>query len=502
MTNNWPQQNKNNLQPRPPIVVVLGHVDHGKSSLLETIKDLKITAKESGGITQHIGAYEVEHKEKKITFIDTPGHEAFSAMRFRGASVADIAILVIAAEESIKPQTKEAILHIQKAGLPLIVAINKIDKPEANPEKVKRDLAQLDILVESMGGGTPTAEVSAKTGKGIEDLLELIILMAEMENLRGDMEKLGEGVVIESYLDSQRGPTATLLLRDGVLKTGDIIATRSVFGKIKMMQNFQGENIEKALPSMPIVVMGLAAVPQVGDKFKAHSDIKSAQEYVEKKERKAEKREVLVIEEGKKVFNMILKTDVQGSAEAIIESLKDLPQEKVILRMLKSDVGDISENDVKLAVSGKAKVIGFRVKLAPTVSVLAEREGVAIKTFEIIYELIQIVRQMMEKILEPEQVRTEIGSMKALIIFLSEGNRQIVGGKIVSGEARKGAQVEVLRKEEFMGKGRIINLQRNKKDVDKALKGDECGILFEGDAKIEQGDILRFFIEERRKGAL
>ncbi len=499
MANNSEQQNKNNLQPRPPVVVILGHVDHGKSSLLEAIKDLKITAKEAGGITQHIGAYEVDHKGKSITFIDTPGHEAFSAMRSRGAKVADIAILVVAAEESVKPQTKEAILHIKKAGLPFIVAINKIDKPEANPEKVKRDLAQLDILVETMGGSAPALEVSAKTGKGIEDLLELITLMAEMENLRGDQEKTGEGVVVESYMNSKRGPTATLLLRDGVLKLGDIIATRSAFGKIKMMENFQGDSIEKASSSMPVVVMGLGTVPQVGEKFEAHENMESAQKYIEKKE---EEREVFVIEEGKRVLNIILKTDVQGSAGAIIEALKELPQEKVILRVLKCEVGDISENDVKLAKSGKAKIVGFRVKATPSAFVLAEREEIVIKAFEIIYELIQEVRQMMEKILEPEKVRLELGKMKVLAIFLSEKNRQVVGGKIVSGEARKGAQAEVFRREEFMGKGRIINVQKNKKDAEKALKGDECGVLFEGDIKAEEGDILHFFTEEKRKGTL
>ncbi|MBI2042441.1 MAG: translation initiation factor IF-2 [Candidatus Nealsonbacteria bacterium] len=502
MANNLEQQNQKNLQPRPPVVVILGHVDHGKSSLLEAIKDLKITAKESGGITQHIGAYEVEHKGKSITFIDTPGHEAFSAMRSRGAKVADIAILVVAAEESVKPQTKEAILHIKKAGLPLIVAINKIDKPEANPEKVKRDLAQLEISVESLGGSVPAVGVSAKTGKGIEDLLELIILVAEIQNFQGDQEGPGEGVVIESYLDSKRGPTATLLLREGVLRVGDIIATRSVFGKLKMLENFQGDGVEKATPSMPVVVMGLGAVPQVGETFEVYEDMESAQKYVAQKERKEEAGEVFVIEEGKKALNIILKTDVRGSAEAIAEGLKELPQEKVILRLLKSDVGDISETDVKLAKSGKAKIIGFRVKTAPTALVFAEREEIAIKAFEIIYELIQEVRQMMEKVLEPEKVRTEVGRMKAIAIFLSEKNRQIIGGKIVSGEVRKGVQVDVFRGEEFMGRGRIINVQKNKKDAERALRGDECGVLFEGDIKAEDGDILHFFTEEKRKGTL
>jgi len=274
------QEKKEGLQMRPPVVVVLGHVDHGKSSILEAVKDFKITAKEAGGITQHIGAYEVEHQGKKITFIDTPGHEAFSAIRSRGAKAADIAILVVAGEEGMKPQTKEAIFHIKKAGIPFIVAINKIDKAEANPEKVKRELSQNDVLVESMGGKIPSIETSAKTGQGVEGLLELILLVAEMEELKGDVEKPGEGVVIEAYLDAQRGPTATLLLRDGVLQQGDIVGTRSTSGKVKVLEDFQGNLLEKALPSTPCIVLGFENVPQVGEKFEVYSDLELAQKYI------------------------------------------------------------------------------------------------------------------------------------------------------------------------------------------------------------------------------
>jgi len=490
-----------NLKTRPPVVVVLGHVDHGKSSLLEAIKDLKITSKEAGGITQHIGAYEVEHKNKKITFIDTPGHEAFSAMRSRGAKVADIAILVVAAEEGVKPQTKEAISHIKKAGIPLIVAINKIDKPEADPEKVKRELSQQEVVVESMGGNVPSVEVSAKTGKGIDDLLELILLVAEIEDLRGDNKKPAEGVVIESYLDSKRGATATLLVRDGVLKQGDIIATRSAAGKVKILENFQGKNLKEALPSSPVIVIGLEAVPQVGEKFEVYPDMESAQKYVEKKERKDEEGEVFFVEEGKKVLNLILKADVQGSVEAITESLKELPRGKVILRILKGEVGDINESDVKLAKSSNARIVGFRVKIAPTAAVLAERDDIKIRTFEVIYELIQEVRQLMEKRVEPEKVKVELGRMKALVIFLTDKNRQIVGGRVTSGEIKRG-MAEIFRNEEFIGRGRIINIQKNKKDTDKAVKGEECGVLYEGDNRIEKGDILSVFVEEKRKSEL
>ncbi|MFH1841291.1 MAG: translation initiation factor IF-2 [Candidatus Nealsonbacteria bacterium] len=495
-------EKKENIQSRPPIVVVLGHVDHGKTTILDFIRKTKVAEKETGGITQHIGAYEIEHKEKRITFIDTPGHEVFSAMRSRGAKVADIAILVVAAEEGVKPQTKEAISYIKKSGVPMIVAINKIDKSEADPERVKRELSQNEVLVESMGGKIPQVLVSGKTGKGIDELLELILLVAEMENLKGDTEKAGEGVVIEAYLDKNRGPTATLLLKDGILKEGDIIVTRSALGKIKILEDFQGKPLKEILPSMPCIVIGFEKVPQVGEKFEVSPDIESAQKYIEKKERKSEGGEVLFIEEGKKVLNLILKADVQGSIEAIEEIIKDLPQEKVLLRVLRSEVGEINENDISLAKSSQAKIMGFRIRTNPIAVKLAERDNVKIIAFDIIYELTQAVRQLMEKSLEPEKFRNDLGKIKIITVFLTEKNRQIAGGKIIGGEIKKGTLAEVFRRDELLGKGKIINLQKNKKSADSAKKGEECGIMYEGDVKIEEGDLLQVFIEERRKGEL
>ena len=487
------KKQKENLQPRPPIVVILGHVDHGKSSILEAIKDLKIIARESGGITQHIGAYEVEHGGKKITFIDTPGHEAFSAMRSRGARVADIAILVIAAEESIKPQTKEAILHIKRSGIPMIVAINKMDKPQANPEKVKRDLSQQEVLVESMGGKVPSVEVSAKTKKGISDLLELILLVAEMENLQADTEKIGQGVVIESYLDGRRGPTTTLLLREGLLCSGDIVATASALGKVKIMEDFQGKSLGKALPSMPVIVIGFNRAPQVGEKFEVYPDTDSAQKYIAKKAKKAETSEVFVMEEGKKVLNLIIKADVQGSVEAIEEVLRGLPQDRVILRILKSEAGDVNEGDIKLAKGSKSRVLVFRVKTDSAAAILAERDSVRIVNFEVIYDLVQAVRQLMEKSIGLEKVRKDLGKVKILAVFRTEKNRQIVGGKVLEGEAKRGVKIEVLRNEEKIGEVKLINLQRNKKEISEASKGEECGIMCGGEVKVEAGDILQFY---------
>jgi len=495
---------QNNLEIRPPVVVVLGHVDHGKSSILEAIKDLKITEKEAGGITQHIGAYEVEHRGKKITFIDTPGHEAFSAIRSRGAEVADIAVLVIDANEGVQPQTKEAILAAKKSETSMIVVLNKMDKPTADPEKVKRELSEIDVLVESMGGKIPSVGTSAKTKKGIDELLELILLVAEMEQLKTDTKIPAEGVVIESYLDSFRGPIATLIFKNGILKRKKIIGTSSTLAKIKSLENFQGKTMKEFYPSQPVVVLGFEKVPRVGEKFKTYSTEKEALENIEKV---GEKREtplsVFSVEPDKKVLNIILKADVLGSLEAIEGALKNLPQEKVVLRILKSEVGDVNESDVKLAEMSKAKIIGFRVKKNSAVSQALRRykdkKIIKIKIFEVIYELIQEIRQIMEKVLEPETVRKDLGKVKALVIFRTQKNRQIVGGKITEGELKGGLKIEVFRNEEKVGGGKLINLQRDKKNVEKLVKGDECGILYEGNVKIQEGDILVMYTEEKRK---
>ncbi|PIP23450.1 MAG: translation initiation factor IF-2 [Candidatus Nealsonbacteria bacterium CG23_combo_of_CG06-09_8_20_14_all_38_19] len=494
-----------NLIHRQPIVVVLGHVDHGKSSILEAIKDFRITAKESGGITQHIGAYEVEHPSagsgqggKKITFIDTPGHEAFSAMRSRGAKVADIAILVVAADEGVKPQTKEAISHIKNSGIPMIVALNKIDKPEADPERIKRELVKEDVIVEKMGGKIPSVEVSAKTKKGIPELLEMILLIAEMEDLKADTSKPAEGVIIEAYLDSQRGPIATLILQNGTLKTGDIVGTLSAFGKIKGMENFQGIQLTEAIPGVPVVLLGFEEVPRVGEEIKIFPDIDSARNHIQKKD--IQIRQAVVAENGeKKILNLVVKADVVGSLEAIEEVLKTIPQEKVGLRILKAEVGQINESDVKFAKSSGARILGFRVKTDAVATILAERDKIRIMTFDVIYSFVEKIREAMEKSMTSEVVRVELGKVKILAVFMTEKNRQIVGGRVIEGEVKEGASIEVIRNDEVIGKGKLVSLQRNKKEADRVIKGDECGMLYEGDVKVNPGDILLTYIEERRK---
>jgi translation initiation factor IF-2 len=489
-----------NLTPRPPIVVVLGHIDHGKTTLLDQIRKTHVAEKETGGITQHIGAYQIEKKEKKITFIDTPGHEAFGAMRSRGAKVADIAILVIDTSEGVRTQTKEAISHIKKAQIPFIVALNKIDRPEANPEKTKKELSKEDVLLEEMGGRIPSVLVSAKNGEGVSELLELILLVAEMENLKTDLSISPEGVIIEAFLDSKRGPIATLLLNNGLLRAGDIVATRSTFGKIKKLEDFQGKIVSEVNPGQPAVLLGFESVPRVGEKIQVFNTYEEAKSYLKALEEKPPK--VLEISPEQKILNIILKTDVKGSIEAIEEVLRRLPQEEVILRILKSEAGNINETDIKLAREAKAFILGFRVKTHPTAKILSEREKVKIIKTELIYDLVEEVRKIMKKIVKPKLIRTDLGKVKVLVIFLTEKNRQIVGGKVIEGEVEKGAKIEVFKKDELAGHGKLINLQKNKKDTPRLTKGEECGILYEGDVKIDEGDSLIIYQEERQRAEI
>jgi len=486
---------------KQPVVVLVGHIDHGKTSILDFIRKSHTAKKETGGITQHIGAYEIERDEKKITFIDTPGHEAFSAMRGRGAKVADIAILVVAADEGVQPQTKEAILHIKKAQIPMIVAINKIDRPTAQSERVKDALSKNDVLLEQRGGKIPSVEVSAKTGKSIPDLLDLILLVAEMENITADVLDQAKGVVIESCLDSKKGPVATILLEKGVLEEENIIGTPSCFGKIKRMENFLGEKVEKVFPGQPVQILGFEKAPIFGEKFKIFPDLETAKQSIEEKK---ETISIISPEPDQKILNIVLKTDFLGSIEPIEQVLKTLPQEKIILRVLRKDVGDVNLADVKLAETGKALILGFRIKAPALVSETAKKKGIRVLTFDLIYDLVEGVRSFMNRILAPELVRTDFGKLKVLVIFRTEKKRQIVGGRILEGEIKKGLKLEIFRKseegeDEKIGTGKIISLEKDKKEIEKGIKGDEIGILYEGEEKIQEEDILVAFEEKRQK---
>lgn len=487
------ENEKTKIIPRPPVVVVMGHVDHGKSSILESIKDLKITSKESGGITQHTGAYEIEHEGKKITFIDTPGHEAFFAMRQRGSKVADIAVLVVASDESVKKQTEEAISHIKKENIPVVVAINKVDKTNSNPDKVKLDLAEKEMLVESMGGKIPSVNVSAATKQGIPDLLETILLIGDMEELKGDLSKKMEGTVIESHLDPRRGPVANAIIKEGTLKEGDDIWSSSSSGKAKIIENFKGERIKEALPSMPVLILGFEKVPHTGERISA--------EKIEE-----EKREKVFSSftgnEGKKTLNIIIKADVLGSLEAAEDILKKIPQDKVLVKVIKADVGSVDEADIKLVKGTGAKIIALRAKTSPIAKNLASRENIRIVNFDVIYEFADAVRNLLLRLVEPEIVKKEIGKVKILEIFKVDKKSQVIGGRIISGVVRKNSMVHVYRNNEKLGEGKITGLQCGKKNAGEVPKGEECGMMFEGDVSIERGDVFSIQTEEKVKGEL
>ncbi|MDD2731048.1 MAG: translation initiation factor IF-2 [Candidatus Portnoybacteria bacterium] len=497
---------KKDRQPRPPVVVVLGHVDHGKTSILDFIKKTKVAEKESGGITQHIGAYQIEHQGKTITFLDTPGHEAFSAMRSRGAKVADMAVLVVAADDGVKPQTKEAIKHILRLDLPIIVALNKMDKPTALPDKVKKELSDNGIVVEPMGGKIPLVFTSAKTGLGIDELLEMILLVAEMENFEMKKEGSANGVIIESRLDAQKGTVATLLVKEGTLKTKDSIAAESAYGTVKSMENFLGQPLEQAPPSTPVLITGFTAVPPVGEEWSVLASPEEARAKTLAKaaseKPKREMAEILEIGPDQKVFNLILKADVSGSLEAIYETLKSIPQDEIILRVLKAEAGEINESDVKLAEAARAKIYGFRTKTQSMAEKLAERKKIKIRTSPIIYELVQQIRQDAGALLRPETNRERVGRLRVLAVFKTEGRKQIIGGRVTDGQATRNAIVSVSRDEEILGQGKILQLQQNKQSIATVGKDKECGLQIESEIAVEKNDILELYREEKIKREL
>ena len=486
-------------QKRPPVVVVLGHVDHGKTTLIDHIRKTKVAEKEAGGITQHIGAYQIEHQGKTITILDTPGHEAFSAIRSRGAKVADIAILVIAAEEGLKPQTKEAIRHIKEAGIPFIAAFNKMDKPEAKPVMVKQQLAEAEVFVEGYGGQVPVVEISAKTGKGVDELLELVLLSAELEDLKTDTGQKAGGVVIESHLDQKRGVVATLLVLEGNLKVGDFVVSGGALAKIKMMEDFAGKNISEALPSQPVLTLGWSQAPDVGQPFEA---VATKEEAEKKASQSVGAEPVLFIKESgpqkenKKILNLVFKADAQSSLEALSEAIKNIGSEEVAYNVVGYGIGNIKDNDVRTAVNGQGMVYGFYVDTEKSSKRLAEKEKVKIKTFKIIYELVEELRKDLSDLLEPEIKILPLGRLKVLKTFKTGSNYQIIGGKVTSGYAERGALIDVLRNGAKLVSGRLAELQHNKENTDEVKEGLEAGIRFEGPAEIKEGDLLEIYKKE------
>lgn len=474
---------------RPPIIVILGHVDHGKSTLIDHIRKTNLVAREAGGITQSIGAYELERKNKYFTFIDTPGHEAFSLMRKCGAEVADIAILLVAADDGVMPQTKEALDCIKKTNTPFIVAINKIDMPGANVEKTKSDLAQNGVYLEGMGGDISWQGVSAKTGEGVEELLDLLALAAEVEELTCDPKADAEGIVLTSTQDPRSGIQVGVVVKNGTLKQGNSIKTETTEGKIRFLKNFKGETVQELGPSAPALISGLASLPNPGELFAAGDDAIKLKEKIATKEHAKSASGKTLDTKNEKMLRLILKADETGSLEALKGVVAKIGKEKENLHIIEAGVGNITENDIKAAVSGKAAVVGFNVKIDKAAKNLAIGQNIRVSTGNIIYELEKIIQSNLKEVL-----REPVGTLDVLAVFGErKGKEQIIGGKVVMGKIVNQSAFEIQREGEKIGEGKILNLQMKKEDAREANEGQECGMLVESSTTIVVGHKLLFF---------
>ena len=505
------EDKEEDLVPRAPVVVVMGHVDHGKTSLLDYIRSANVVSGEAGGITQHIGAYQVELAGKPITFLDTPGHEAFTAMRARGAMVTDIAILVVAADDGIMPQTVESINHAKAANIPIIVAINKMDKPEANPDRIKEQLTAYELVPEEWGGETIICPISAKTGMGIDELLEMVSLTAELRELKANPSRTAHGAVIEAKLDKGRGPVATLLVQNGTLHQGDVIIAGTAVGRVRAMTNAKGEKLTEAGPSVPVEIIGMSEVPGAGDDFHAVVDERMARELVEqrKHERKVkaagpQNQKVSLedlfsqIKQGEmKDLNLIVKADVQGSAEAVKASLEKLSNDEVRVRVIHSAVGAISESDVMLAATSGAIIVGFNVRPDANAKENAARSHVDMRMYRVIYDAINEIEAAMKGMLAPKFREVELGRAEVRNVFRITGVGMVAGCYVQDGKVQRGAQMRLLRDNIVIYDGSIASLQRFKDSVKEVAAGYECGITFEKFQDIKEGDIIEAFLMEQ-----
>ena len=498
------------LEERPPVVVVMGHVDHGKTSLLDYIRNAHVAAGEAGGITQHIGAYQVNVQGKTITFLDTPGHEAFTAMRARGAMITDVAILVVAADDGIMPQTVESINHAKAANIPIIVAINKMDKPEANPERIKEQLTKYELVPEEWGGETIICPISAKTGEGIDNLLEMVNLTAEMQELKANPNRSAHGAVIEARLDKGRGPVATLLVQNGTLKQGDVIIAGTAVGRVRAMTSAKGEKLTEAGPSVPVEIIGMGEVPGAGDDFHAVADERMARELVE--QRKHEQKMAASAPVGKvsledlfsqikqgemKDLNIIVKADVQGSAEAVKASLEKLSNEEVRVRVIHCAVGAISESDVMLATTSNAIIVGFNVRPDNNAKESAARNNVDMRMYRVIYDCINEIETAMKGMLAPKFKEVELGQAEVRNVFRITGVGMVAGCYVTNGKMQRGAQMRLLRDNIVIYDGAIASLQRFKDSVKEVAQGYECGITFEKFQDIKEGDVIEAYLMEQ-----
>lgn len=494
------------VQPRPPVIAVMGHVDHGKTSLLDAIRNAEVAAGESGGITQHIGAYQVTKNKRVITFLDTPGHEAFSALREHGAKIADIAIIVVAADDGVKPQTREAIDHAKQAGVSIVVAINKIDKEGADPNRVKQELSEIEVIPDDWGGDTPCVEVSAKTGDGIPKLLDVVLLVADIVETKARATGMGRGVVIESHLDTGKGPIVTLLIQEGEVHPGDWVIAGSSYGKIRTMEDYKGHKIKTAGPSMPAVVSGLKSLPDFGNWFEQVASEKEAKDWVSRQDRKRSFKSVVsvksktaediasaVIEGAIKELPLVVKADVQGSLESLLTAIDQVGNDEVRAKVVSSGIGDISESDIQAATAAGALVLGFHVGISAAVNQQAKRSGVEFKLYKVIYELLDDVREWLSSMLEPEIIETENGRLEVLGVFKTTKDRVICGGRVKSGKITPGLEIRVNHKGKAIGVGKLVNLQKDKQAAKEVMQNEECGMEVAFNKPIELGDEIIFF---------
>ena len=502
------EEEEAHLQPRPPVVTVMGHVDHGKTSLLDAIRQTKVTEQEVGSITQHIGAYQVEIDGQKITFIDTPGHEAFTAMRARGATVTDIAILVVAADDGVMPQTLEAIHHAKAAGVPVIVAINKIDLPSANLDRVKQQLAEHDVLIEEYGGDVIAIPVSAKTKEGLQDVLEHILLVAEVSELKANPDRPAEGTIIESEKDPSRGPMAAVVVQKGTLHVGDVIVAGETWGKVKAMFDDRGQRVQAATPSTPIEIMGLESVPHAGDTIAVVPDERAARQIMDARERQraeaAQARPVTLeavsgeIAAGRvKDLNVVLKADTQGSLEAIRASLERLSSETVRLNTIHAAIGNVSESDVMLGLASKGIIVSFNVRVEPGGRRLADNEAVDIRHYQIIYDLIEDIEKAVKGLMEPVTVEVVDGHAEVRAVFKVRGGR-VAGCHVTEGVIRRNSLARIQRDGEVIHTSRVASLRRFQEDVREVNTGFECGIGVEKFEDFQEGDIIEAFHTEQK----
>ena len=504
------EDKEEDLKSRAPVVVVMGHVDHGKTSLLDYIRNANVVSGEAGGITQHIGAYQVDVKGNPVTFLDTPGHEAFTAMRARGAMITDIAILVVAADDGIMPQTVESINHAKAADIPIIVAINKMDKPAANPDRIMQQLTEYSLVPEEWGGETIVCPISAKTGMGIDNLLDMVVLTSEVQELKANPNRTAHGAVIEARLDKGRGPVATLLVQNGTLKQGDVIIAGTAVGRVRAMTDARGKKLTEAGPSVPVEIIGMGEVPGAGDDFHAVADERMARELVE--QRKAERKDAIHSSVGKvtledlfsqiqagemKNLNVIVKADVQGSAEAVKASLEKLSNEEVRVRVIHCAVGAISESDVMLAGTSGAIIVGFNVRPDNNAKDSAARMGVDMRMYRVIYDAINEIEAAMKGMLAPKFREVDLGRAEVRNVFRITGVGMVAGCYVLDGKMQRNAQMRLLRDNIVIYDGSIASLQRFKDSVKEVAAGYECGITFEKFQDIKEGDIIEAFLMEQ-----